>query len=157
MLQAGENYKNWGGYNTIEQAQNDGAVVLSCKRLVRVFTLPAPSHHFCPSQNIHKAPRADGVFLNKTMNFIGLGMALYGLASLYEYFSKDPIIKHTVKCRYCRKHVNEKVCCKIRARVGIAGCPIWIAASSGGNNLANVGNLGSPLRKLYIMAGEETA
>lgn len=38
-------------------------------------------------------------------------MALYGLASLYEHFSADPIVKRTVKCRYCKKKVNEKVCC----------------------------------------------
>ncbi|KAJ4389943.1 hypothetical protein N0V93_007416 [Gnomoniopsis smithogilvyi] len=79
VLQAGDNYKKWGGYNTIEQAQDDGAVVM-----------------------------AYGVFLNKTINFIGLGMALYGLAGLYEYCSRDPIIKRTVKCRYCKKRINEK-------------------------------------------------
>lgn len=80
VLQAGPHYREWGGYNTIDQAQDDGAVVM-----------------------------AYGVFLNKTINFVGLGMALYGLASLYEYFSRDPIIKHTVKCRYCKKRINEKV------------------------------------------------
>ncbi|CAN8102897.1 unnamed protein product [Discula destructiva] len=79
VLQAGDNYKKWGGYNTIEQAQADGAVVM-----------------------------AYGVFLNKTLNFVGMGMALYGLASLYEYFSVDPIIRRTVKCRYCKKWVNEQ-------------------------------------------------
>ncbi|KAI3402077.1 hypothetical protein diail_6 [Diaporthe ilicicola] len=82
VLQAGPNYYGGPrkGYNTIEQAQLDGAVVM-----------------------------AYGVFLNKTLNFIGLGTALYALAGLYQYLSKDPIIKHMVKCRYCRKRVNEKV------------------------------------------------
>lgn len=36
-------------------------------------------------------------------------MALYGMAGLYQYLSRDPIIKHMVKCRYCRKKINEKV------------------------------------------------
>lgn len=47
--------------------------------------------------------------MNRLINFAGVGFSLYGLASLYQCFSKDPIIKHTVKCRYCRKYINEKV------------------------------------------------
>lgn len=39
---------------------------------------------------------------------MGIGLALYGLAGMYQWLSHDPIIKHTVKCRYCRKRVNEK-------------------------------------------------
>jgi hypothetical protein len=50
-------------------------------------------------------------FLNRLLNFMGVGCSLYGLAALYQYFSQDPIIKHTVKCRYCRKRINEKVSC----------------------------------------------
>lgn len=81
VLQAGATYSDLPhGYRTIEQAQADGAVVM-----------------------------AYGVFLNKTLNFVGLGSALYALAGLYQYLSKDPIIKHMVKCRYCRKRINEKV------------------------------------------------
>lgn len=81
VLQAGATYADLPhGYRTIEQAQADGAVIM-----------------------------AYGVFLNKTLNFIGLGSALYALAGLYQYLSKDPIIKHMVKCRYCRKRINEKV------------------------------------------------
>lgn len=49
-------------------------------------------------------------FLNKLLNFAGVGFALYSIASLYEWMSKDSIIKHTVKCRYCRKRISEKVC-----------------------------------------------
>lgn len=48
-------------------------------------------------------------FLNRLINFMGVGLSLYGLAALYQYVSQDPIIKHTVKCRYCRKKINEKV------------------------------------------------
>lgn len=81
VLQAGPSWSDLPrGYRTIEQAQADGAVVM-----------------------------AYGVFLNKTLNFVGLGSALYALAGLYQYLSKDPIIKHMVKCRYCRKRINEKV------------------------------------------------
>lgn len=80
VLQAGPAYAGLlpHGYRTIDEAQADGAVVM-----------------------------AYGVFLNKTLNFIGLGSALYALAGLYQYLSKDPIIKHMVKCRYCRKRVME--------------------------------------------------
>lgn len=94
VLQAGPSYYDLPrGYHTIEQAQADGAVVM-----------------------------AYGVFLNKTLNFVGLGSALYALAGLYQYLSKDPIIKHMVKCRYCRKRINEKVSVSY---VVFFGCPSW--------------------------------
>lgn len=48
--------------------------------------------------------------MNKTLNFLGVGISLYALAGLYQYFAKDPIIKHFRKCPYCRKNINEKVC-----------------------------------------------
>ncbi|KAF7922408.1 uncharacterized protein EAE97_011150 [Botrytis byssoidea] len=68
------------GYNTLKQATDDGAIVL-----------------------------AWGSFLNKVINFIGVGLALYGIAGLYQYFSQDnAIIKHTVRCKYCRKKIFEK-------------------------------------------------
>ncbi|TGO13486.1 hypothetical protein BTUL_0069g00530 [Botrytis tulipae] len=68
------------GYNTLKQAIDDGAIVL-----------------------------AWGSFLNKVINFIGVGLALYGIAGLYQYFSQDnAIIKHTVRCKYCRKKIFEK-------------------------------------------------
>jgi large conductance mechanosensitive channel len=51
----------------------------------------------------------DSFFLNRLLNFMGVGLSLYGLAALYQYVSRDPIIKHMVKCRYCRKRINEKV------------------------------------------------
>ncbi|KAH6632647.1 large-conductance mechanosensitive channel [Chaetomium tenue] len=79
VLQAGPHRPAEGGYNTLKQAQDDGAVVM-----------------------------AYGFFLNRLLNFMGVGCSLYGLAALYQYFSQDPIIKHTVKCKYCRKRINEK-------------------------------------------------
>ncbi|KAI6262325.1 hypothetical protein MCOR19_001517 [Pyricularia oryzae] len=63
-----------GGYPTIQLAQEDSAVVM-----------------------------AWGSFVNKVLNFLGLGVSLYALAGLYQYFSNDPIIKHLKKCPYCKK------------------------------------------------------
>lgn len=40
---------------------------------------------------------------------MGVGFALYGLANFYQWMSNDPIIKHTIKCPYCRKSISEKV------------------------------------------------
>ncbi|KAK4185088.1 large-conductance mechanosensitive channel [Podospora australis] len=76
VLKGGES--GWE-YNTLKQAQEDGAVVM-----------------------------AYGFFLNRLLNFIGVGFSLYGMAAFYQWMSKDPIIKHQVKCRYCRKYINEK-------------------------------------------------
>jgi large conductance mechanosensitive channel len=79
VLQKGPNYERLGGYNTLKLAQADGAVVM-----------------------------AYGVFLNQLVKFVGVGFALYGLAGLYQWLSHDPIIRHTVKCKYCRKSISEK-------------------------------------------------
>ena len=38
-----------------------------------------------------------------------VGVALYGMANLFQTISSEPIIKHTKKCKYCRKNINEKV------------------------------------------------
>jgi len=79
VLKRGRNYDAEHGYNTLQQAQDDGAVVM-----------------------------AYGGFLNRVVNFFCLGLSLYALAMAYQYFSHDPIIKHTVKCQYCRKRVSVK-------------------------------------------------
>lgn len=68
-----------GGYNTLKQALDDGAVVM-----------------------------AYGSFLNTVLNFLGVGASLYALARVYGWVSKDSIIRHTVKCKFCRKSVSEK-------------------------------------------------
>jgi len=81
VLRPGPNADKSWGYNTLKQAQEDGAVVM-----------------------------AYGFFLNRLINFVGVGISLYSLALLYQCLSKDPIIKQTVKCRYCRKRISEKVC-----------------------------------------------
>ncbi|ROW14057.1 hypothetical protein VPNG_04189 [Cytospora leucostoma] len=90
VLQPGPHHEAWGGYNTVDQAQEDGAIIM-----------------------------AYGVFLDKTINFVGLGLALYALAGAYQYLSRDPIIKHSVKCRYCkRKTLEEAVRC--------VNCTSWL-------------------------------
>ncbi|TGJ84473.1 hypothetical protein E0Z10_g4290 [Xylaria hypoxylon] len=79
ILRPGPNYEKLDGYNTISLAQDDGAVVL-----------------------------AYGGFISHVVSFLCLGVMLYALASLYQCFSKDDIIKFTVKCRYCKKRVSAK-------------------------------------------------
>lgn len=80
VLKPGPNFDpNNGGYPTIQLAQEDSAVIM-----------------------------AWGSFVNKLMNFLGLGVSLYALAGLYQYFANDPILKHLRKCPYCKKSINEK-------------------------------------------------
>ena len=43
------------------------------------------------------------------MTFFSLGLVLYAIAQAYAFFSHDSIIKHTVRCPYCRKYISEKV------------------------------------------------
>ena len=52
---------------------------------------------------------APSFFLNKLVNFLGVGFSLYLIAALSQRFSEDPMIKHTVKCKYCRKRISERV------------------------------------------------
>ena len=51
----------------------------------------------------------DRTFINEVFNLLGIGLALYTLAMTYGWIAKDNIIKHTVKCKYCRKRISEKV------------------------------------------------
>ena len=82
VLRAGPNYNETAifGYNTLEQAIADGAVVL-----------------------------AYGNFIDKLINFAGIGFTLYTIAQLYGWASSDPIIHETTKCKYCRKWISVKV------------------------------------------------
>lgn len=52
---------------------------------------------------------AYGAFLDQVVNFVGVGLALYAVASAYGWASSDPIVKRQVKCRYCKKWISEKV------------------------------------------------
>ena len=51
----------------------------------------------------------DSSFIDVVINFFGIGIALYTIASVYTWVSNDAIIKHTVKCKFCRKRISEKV------------------------------------------------
>jgi len=82
VLRTGNNYNETTGYNTLKQAQEDGAVVM-----------------------------AYGSFIYQVVSFVMIGLALYALAHLYTLMSTDPIIKHTKKCKYCKQRINEKVKC----------------------------------------------
>lgn len=48
-------------------------------------------------------------FIDKVINFFMLGLALYVVAQIYQWTSDDKVIKRTVKCKYCRKRISEKV------------------------------------------------
>ncbi|KAL3481346.1 large-conductance mechanosensitive channel [Aspergillus californicus] len=79
VLSPGPDYAQ-NAYNTLEQARDDGALVL-----------------------------AYGMFLEKVLNFFGLSMTLYALAQVYMCVSHDwKVVKRSVKCRYCRKWISEK-------------------------------------------------
>jgi large conductance mechanosensitive channel len=79
VLHHGPNYDRDMGYNTLQQARDDGAVVM-----------------------------AYGLFVNSTASFMFMGMVLYLTAVIYSKITRDNIIKHSVKCRYCRKRIHEK-------------------------------------------------
>ena len=52
---------------------------------------------------------AYGSFLSSTLNFLGIALALFGIAKTYELVTRDKIVKRTVKCKYCRKRISERV------------------------------------------------
>ncbi|KAI0413779.1 hypothetical protein EKO27_g4615 [Xylaria grammica] len=90
VLKPGPNYEEQQGYNTISLAHEDGAVIL-----------------------------AYGGFIRHVVSFLCLGIMLYALACLYQCFSKDNIIKYTVKCRYCKKRVSAKA-------IRCVNCTSWL-------------------------------
>ncbi|KAH2308957.1 hypothetical protein KXV47_006070 [Aspergillus fumigatus] len=79
VLRRGPHYVEEKGYNTLEQARNDGALVL-----------------------------AYGAFLETVISFVGVSLTLYAIGHLYTWISHDQIIKQTVQCKYCRKYISEK-------------------------------------------------
>ena len=72
------------------------------------------------------------MFLGTLVNFIGVGVILYFIANVYGYFSKDSIIKYTVKCQFCRKEISSKVrsdivyCCRFEIHVELMLTIIYI-------------------------------
>ncbi|KAH8798399.1 large-conductance mechanosensitive channel [Flagelloscypha sp. PMI_526] len=75
VLRRGPNYP----YNTVQQADDDGAVTLNY-----------------------------GSFIDATFNFIFVGICLYLVARGHDAASKNKIIRMTTKCEYCRKQIPEK-------------------------------------------------
>lgn len=54
------------------------------------------------------------------LRLLGIALALYMVARLYGWTTHDNIIKRTVKCKYCRKQISEKVA-KLLLAVGMCG------------------------------------
>ncbi|TQV98858.1 large conductance mechanosensitive channel protein [Cordyceps javanica] len=79
VLRRGDKANSTTEYSTVQQALDDGAVVM-----------------------------AYGSFIYQLVSFTMVGLCLYGVAHIYTLVSHDPIIKYTTKCRYCRKRINEK-------------------------------------------------
>ena len=48
-------------------------------------------------------------FLSKVINFFGIAVALFVIGNVYGWAADDTVIKRTVKCKYCRKRISEKV------------------------------------------------
>ncbi|EIM87068.1 gated mechanosensitive channel [Stereum hirsutum FP-91666 SS1] len=84
VLRKGPHADKGHGYNTIDQAMEDGAVIM-----------------------------AYGAFVNNVASFFALGAFLYIVAQIYTATTHRAIIKHTVQCTYCRKFISEKAkrCC----------------------------------------------
>lgn len=81
VLRAGPNYDrhNARGYNTVQIALDDGAVVW-----------------------------AWGSFLDKIVRFFLIAISLFLIANFYGWVSHDNIVKQQVKCKYCRKYISQK-------------------------------------------------
>jgi len=78
ILKAGPSYNaSIHGYNTLQQAADDGAVTL-----------------------------AYGLFVMQLIRFFAVAITLYLLAQLYSTVAKDSIITRTTKCKYCRKAIS---------------------------------------------------
>ena len=90
-------------------ALEDGAVIMSWGY---VFTVNfSRGHRFSHEVMIFISLTFSSTFINKVFNFIGIGVALYTVALVYGWASNDSVIKHTVKCKYCKKRISEKVRC----------------------------------------------
>ncbi|KAF7985779.1 hypothetical protein HWV62_399 [Athelia sp. TMB] len=77
VLRSGPNAA--GGYNTLKQAIDDGALVL-----------------------------AYGSFLDKLVNLLGIGLTLYSIALIYGWAAHDNIIHPTTRCKFCKKYISIK-------------------------------------------------
>ncbi|KAJ7755632.1 gated mechanosensitive channel [Mycena maculata] len=96
-------------YNTLQQAAEDGAVTL-----------------------------AYGAFLDNLVTFFALGFVLYGVAQVYSTLTKESIIKHIVKCKYCRKDISQ-------AAKRCAFCTSWLDGREEKQNTSQLGIASSGL------------
>jgi len=64
----------------------------------------------------------DRAFVDNVLSFFAIGLALYTIAQIYSWVSHDNIIKHTVKCKYCRKSISEKVCAGLKRLWSLRCC-----------------------------------
>lgn len=89
--------------------------------------------------NITEDPRLTftSSFIDTVINLFGIGVALYTIAQVYTWTSNDAIIKHTVKCKFCRKRISEKV---VNVRVNLS------------MDMILTGGIGKALRQLYQLA-----
>lgn len=101
-----EGHGGWH-YNTIQQAADDGAVVMPYGCILWLAPL---FNDLIPSLSL---------FLTNLFRFFCIGFSLYGLARLYAAITDENIIKKTVKCAYCRKEVSAKVWFVLDPRVDI--------------------------------------
>ncbi|KAJ5101915.1 hypothetical protein NUU61_004137 [Penicillium alfredii] len=77
VLSKGPHFVKGTGYNTLEQARNDGALVL-----------------------------AYGLFIQNVIGFFGISLTLYAVGHLYTWISSNKIIKPTVQCEYCKQFIS---------------------------------------------------
>jgi hypothetical protein len=105
-------------YNTIKQADDDGAITLNY-----------------------------GSFVDAVFNFFFVGITLYAAVQAYSVASKDTVIKHSVKCEYCRKYIPEVVSarrgCSLRREVDF-GSPFRLRDA----HFARVGATGGRTRRV---------
>lgn len=128
ILSKGPNCDEENGYNTLEQARDDGALVLAYGCVFCIFSRL-------------KLQRLTGysIFLERAINFLGISLTLYALAQLYMVVSHDKIIKRQIKCKYCLKWISDKV----------SSC--WFCYFEVGN----IDVLGATMCKLFYLAGWE--
>lgn len=54
-------------------------------------------------------PDIFSTFIDRIINFLGIAFALFLTGKVYGWAAGDAVIKRTVKCKYCRKRISEKV------------------------------------------------
>jgi large conductance mechanosensitive channel len=66
--------------------------------------------HLKKTNSLGAVTLAWGAFVDNLVTFFALGGVLYGVAQIYSALTNESIIKHIVKCKYCRKDIGETVC-----------------------------------------------